>query len=84
MTWKKKHLKERETPKYVKAGTRLTFNPLGREPEEVEVEGNYGKRRMFIVECEELGLVYVSPTQFIKISEALAAFEFANTTTLEV
>lgn len=65
--------RERQTAKFLRKGTRVTLLPTA--PQETTIEGKYGKRRMFIVDTVEFGLVYVSPVQFLAISQVYSGGE---------
>lgn len=69
-TWKTTSDGILETPKFLKRGTHVTVKPT--PPEETEIEGNYGKRTVYIIDTTEFGLIYVAPLQVVKIAKALA------------
>jgi hypothetical protein len=66
--WKERVEKERKTPKFVKAGTMVLVDPKT-IPQEIQVEGKFGKRKMFIVDTKDVGLVYVTPLQMMHIND---------------
>lgn len=67
--WEKASKNVLETPKFLKAGTKVLINPET-IPHPIEVEGRYGKRPVYVVESKEHGLIYVSPLQLVKIVKA--------------
>jgi Na+/melibiose symporter-like transporter len=45
------------------------------EPKEVEVEGKYGKRKMWLLNTS-IGLVYFTPVQFVEVTERMRMADF--------
>lgn len=83
MSWKQRADKERETAKFLKAGTiitvdfdkDLTYNP--------KVRGKFGDRPMYIIETKEYGLVFISPIQLLHIQD-VAKGDFKGKMTVEL
>jgi hypothetical protein len=67
MSWKATEEKERDKPKFLKAGNTVTVD-LAKEPIRATVDGKFGKREMYIIETVEYGNVYVSPVQLLHIA----------------
>jgi len=70
-----------DTPKFLKRGTKVMVTPDA--PIEQEVDGKYGKRKMFIINTKEYGLVFVSQLQLVAIAQTFDGnFESAITVEL--
>lgn len=80
--WKKTADEVLKTPKFLKRGTKVMVNPET-IPHPIEVEGRYGVRTMYVIECTQHGLVYVSPLQLVKIVAAFGT-NFDSAITVEL
>jgi hypothetical protein len=69
------------TAKFVKQGTKLRVRP--QVPKDVEVEGRFGKRKMYIIDTQDFGLVYVTPLQFLHICEVFNG-DYSQPVTVEI
>lgn len=67
------------TAKWIKRGTKVIV-VAGSEPKETTVEGQFGKRSVYMIETRNYGLIYVNPLQLIEIVQALEMAEFQNVT----
>lgn len=67
MSWKAIEENEREKPKFLKAGNKVTVD-FSKEPIRATVDGKFGKREMYIIDTSEYGNVYVSIVQLLQIA----------------
>lgn len=77
--WRETAKKELETAKYLKKGTKVIVDAKI-VPRETTVEGRYGKRKMYIVNTMDYGLIYVSQIQLVHIADVLEGSKFHNVT----
>ena len=80
-TWEIASNKVLTTPKFVRRGTKVLVRPV--DPQEIEVDGRFGKRQMYIIETVENGLVLVSPMQLVKIARVFNG-DFTSAVTVEL
>lgn len=80
--WEKASTAVLTSPKFLKRGSKVIVLPQT-VPKEVEVEGRYGKHKMFIVETRDYGLIYVSKLQLVKIVEAFNG-DYSSGVTVEL
>lgn len=67
------------TPKFLKRGT-LVIVDAQTQPFQMEVEGHYGKRQMYVINTCDKGLIFVSATTFVHIVDELIRHDYENTT----
>lgn len=82
-TWIKMASNVLETAKFVRAGTKIDVIPSV-VPMETTVEGRYGKRKMFVINTENYGYIYVTGLQLVKVAEALQKHDFKEVVTVEI
>lgn len=80
--WEKTAKQILDTPKFLKRGTKVIVLP-NTPPREVEVEGRFGKRKVYIVETKCYGFIYVTPLQLTRIVEAFDG-DYSNAVTVEL
>jgi len=66
-TWTKSQDAIRAKGKFPRKGMKCVILPT--EPYTEEVDGKFGKRKMYVVESKEYGKLYVNEYQFLHITE---------------
>jgi hypothetical protein len=80
--WKNSSDQIKSTPKFIRKGLTVLVYPT--EYSKTTVKGKWGDREVYIVETKEYGKIYVSPLQFVKISDMFNEdYSSAVTVTLE-
>jgi len=69
------------TPKFLRKGTKVIVETDA--PEECEIKGQYGKRKMFIIRTKNYGLIYVSQLQLVAIADAFHE-DYSSAITVEL
>ena len=77
--WKTRAKKEFETPKWLKRGTKVIVE-ASYAPTDTQIEGQYGKRKVYVIKVKEFGLIYISSVQFLHVCEILEQANFENVT----
>lgn len=77
--WKATSEQVMQTAKWLKKGTLVTVD-ASFAPLLSTIDGQYGKRQVYMINTREYGLIYVSPLQLVRIADQLEESHFKNVT----
>jgi len=77
--WDKTRNEVLTTAKWLKRGT-LILVDAKQEPMETTIDGQWGKRNVYIIGTTDYGLIYVTPVQLVRIAKLLEQHNYKNTT----
>lgn len=77
--WTRGKQEVRNKPKWLKLGTLVIIKPAI-APQEIEIDGKWGPRKVWVLATKEYGLIYVTPLQYVKIAEVVEAANFEDVT----